>query len=434
MSIPIMIMNVMQVFFNIIDMSVLKWFGKESAVGAVGASGALITLFTSLLIGIASGANVVVAKRIGAGDKKHANQAVSTALLTAIVGGVLLLAIGVIFAEAFLKMTNCPESLLEEATLYFKIYFWGIPVLMMYNFCAAILRAIGDTKRPMYFLLIGGVVKTVLNVVFVSILDMSVEGVAWSTVISNAVVCILSYRALLSFKNIIQVRLKELRFYARELKEILYMGVPAGVQSALYSFANVTITATVNSFGEAATTGLSIANQFDGILYHVSYAPSLAVIPYVAQNMGAKNYDRVKKIIVRAIFITVAFGATLGTLSAIFSGQLSSLMTSNPEVIRYSQQKMMLVSSTYFICGINEILGGVHKGMGKPMLPTIATLVFMCLIRFPWVWFVFPLFTGPNKLTYLYLIWPIGWVLSIITLLVGYFPAMKKIQRATAQN
>lgn len=258
---------------------------------------------------------------------------------------------------------------------------------------------------------------------------MSVEGVALATIIAYTVIAILGLRAVLGYKDIIQINLKKLAFDFEEFKDIIHMGVPAGLQSALYSVANLTIVATVNSFGEAATTGLSIANQFDAVLYHVSYAPSLAVIPFVAQNMGAKNYDRVKKIIKTSIIIVVAFGATIGALSAIFSGQLSSLMTSNPEAIRYSQQKMMLVSSTYFICGINEIMGGVHKGMGKPMLPTIATLIFMCLIRFPWVWFVFPLFSGPNTLTYLYLIWPIGWILSIITLVIGYFPAMKKIKR-----
>jgi len=434
MAIPIMIMNVMQMLFNIIDMSSLKWFGKESAVGAVGASSTLTTICTSLLIGLSAGANVIIARRLGTKAQKKANDATSTSLIIAVVGGILLAIIGAVFAEPLVGLTKCPDSLLTEAILYFRVYFCGVPIIMIYNFCAAILRSIGDAKKPMHFLITAGIIKTAMCIVFVGLFDMSVEGVALATIVAYAVVSILALRAVLGYKEIIQINLKRLVFDFKEFKAIIHIGIPSGLQSALYSVANLVIAATVNSFGEAATTGLSIANQFDAILYHISCAPSLAVIPFIAQNMGAKNYDRVKKIIKVSIIIVVAFGATFGALSAIFSGQLSSLMTSDPEVIRYSQQKMMLISSTYFICGINEIMGGVHKGMGKPLLPTISTFVFMCLVRFPWVWYVFPLFTGPNKLTYLYLIWPIGWILSITTLVIGYFPTMKKIQRATAQN
>ena len=188
----------------------------------------------------------------------------------------------------------------------------------------------------------------------------------------------------------IRIDFRNMQFEKAAVKEILYIGIPAGLQSALYSLANVVITATVNSFGADATTGISIANQFDGILYQISYAPSLATIPYIAQNMGAKNMKRVKQTVVRAVLITTAFGASFGACSAIFSGQLSSIMSSSAEVIKYSQQKMVIISSTYFICGINEVMGGVLKGMGKPILPTAATLIFMCLFRFVWVYGVFP--------------------------------------------
>lgn len=425
MAIPIMIMNVMQVFFNIIDMTVLKWFSDEGAVGAVGACGTLITLCTGLLIGIAAGANVVVARRFGAGNREKGNRAVITSLLLAVTGGFLLLVIGVIFSEAFLKMTNCPESLLREATLYFRIYFCGVPVIMLYNFCAAILRATGDTKRPMYFLISGGIIKAVFTVLFVTAFNMSVDGVAFATIISNAVISWLAFRALMK-SEIIDIELKKVRFYVSELKEILFIGIPSGLQSSLYSLANVVIMTAVNSFGEAATTGVSIANQFDGIMYQIIYAPSLAATPYVAQNLGAGNIKRVKQTVLRAVLITTSFGAIFGALSAIFSAQLSSIMSSSAEAIRFSQQKMVIVSSTYFICGINEIMGGVLKGMGKPILPTISTFVYMCLIRFVWVYWVFPL--CPN-LTFLYLIWPIGWILSIITLLIAYFPAISALQK-----
>ena len=323
-------------------------------------------------------------------------------------------------------MTNCPDSLLKDATLYFKIYFYGIPIAMLYNFCAAILRATGDTRRPMYYLLIGGAIKVIFTVIFVSQFNMTVEGVAFATIIANSVSCTLAFRALTKSNNIISLNLRNLRFSGRELKEILFIGIPTGLQSSLYSLANVVITTAVNGFGPDATTGIAIANQFDGILYQISYAPSLAVIPYVAQNIGAKNIKRVKQVVWKAIIITALFGGIFGAFSAIFSKQLSSIMSSTPAVIDYSRQKMIIISSTYFICGINEVMCGTLRGMGKPIIPTISTLVYMCILRFIWVYLIFPLF--PN-LTFLYLVWPIGWILSIITLFIVYIPAISKLKR-----
>ena len=190
--------------------------------------------------------------------------------------------------------------------------------------------------------------------------------------------------------------------------------------------ANSVIAAAVNSFGPDATTGISIANQFDGILYQVANAPSLAVIPYVAQNVGAGNFKRVKEAIGKAVVVTVIFGATLGALSAIFSGQLSSIMSKTPEVIKYSQQKMIIVSSTYFICGINEVMSGALRGLDRTIVPTVSTFIFMCVLRFIWVYLIFPL--CPN-LTFLYLVWPIGWICCIATALSFYFPTLKKLQK-----
>jgi len=309
--------------------------------------------------------------------------------------------------------------------LYFKIYFYGVPVMMLYNFCASILRATGDTKKPMYFLILGGIIKCLLNLLFVTTFDMTVEGVAVATILSQITISVLAFCALLKNQDV-TVNFKQIKFDIAELKPILYIGVPAGLQTAMYSLANVIIMSVVNSFGEAATTGISIANQFDAILYQISYAPSLATTPYISQNIGAGNFKRVKKTLWCSIFITVAFGASLGSLSAIFSGQLSSIMSSTPAVIAYSQQKMVIISSTYFLSGINEVMGGTMRGMGKPIIPTVATFIFMCVLRFIWVYAIFPL--CPN-LTFLYLVWPVGWTLSIITLGVAYFMAMSKIQR-----
>lgn len=425
MTIPIMIMNVMQSLFNVIDMLVLSFFANDGAVGAVGVCGSLITLCTCLLIGTSMGANVIVAKRIGAGRKDCADKATMTSLLFAIVGGVIIAIIGMIFAESFLKMANCPDTLIGEATQYFRYYFLGVPVFMFYNFCASILRATGDTKKPMYFLILAGVLKVLFTIVFVTVFNMTVVGVAVATIIANVVSSALALYTIVKKQDVVHLDFKEIKFNVAELKDILYIGIPAGLQEALYSLANVVIAATVNSFGEAATTGISIANQFDGVMYQISCATSFATAPFIAQNFGAANLSRVKKTVWWSIVITVAFGASFGSLSAIFSKQLSSIMSSNPEVIAYSCQKMILISSTYFICGIYHVMCGVLRGIGKPIVPTICTLVYMCALRFVWVYAVFPLF--PN-LTFLYTVWPIGWILSISTLSIVYFSAIRKIQ------
>lgn len=423
LTMPIMIMNVLQALFNIVDMTVLGKFSNDAAVGAVGACTILTVLSTSLLIGISSGANIIVARRIGEKNKERTDSAAMTSVILAVVGGIALMIVGAIFAEFFLKLTNCPESLLPKATIYFQMYFYGVPFSLLYNFGASILRATGDSKRPMYFLTLAGIVKVLLTVLFVTSFNMDVEGVALATIISNITSCSLALITIFKFQNIVHINLKKIKFDVKEFKDILYIGIPAGLQSAMYSVANVVITTAVNSFGAAATTGIAIANQFDGILYHIIWAPSIAVAPYVSQNVGAKNIARVKKTVVSAILITIAFGASFGSLSAIFSGELSSIMSSNPAVIAYSQEKMIIISSTYFICGINEVMSGVLRGLGKPIIPTISIFVFMCLLRFVWVYVFFPL--CPN-FTFLYAVWPIGWILSIITLLTAYFITMRK--------
>ncbi len=433
-AIPIMIMNVLQSLFNIIDMTILKMYDTDGgySVGAVGACGTLFSFITGLAIGIAAGANVVIAKYIGRGDKEGVDKSVGTALVFSVISGVVLLVIGICFAEFFLRLVNCPTKFFDKAVLYFRLYFLGMPFFTFYNFAAAILRSAGDSRRPMIYLTIGGVVKVALTFLLVGVLKMEIVGVSIATISTWIITSILDVIALIRDGGVVAVNFKKLRIYGKQLKEMLRIGIPTGLQQALYSIANLVIAGAVNTYGSDeitkanASTGVSIANNFDGILYQIVMAPALAVMPYVSQNVGAKNMKRAKESIWKGMLITLVFGGFFGMLSAIFSAQLSSIMTSNPEVIKFSQQKMMLVSSTYFICGINEILGAGLKGMGKPMIPMISTMIFMCAIRFPWVWFVYPLF--PN-LTFLYTIWPIGWILSIIMVLSFLIPTSKKLQR-----
>ncbi len=433
-AIPIMIMNVLQSLFNIIDMTILKMYDTDGgySVGAVGTCSTLIAFITGLGIGISAGANVVIARCIGKGDKNGVEESVSTALIFSVLCGFALLAIGVSYANVFLSFVNCPPRFFDKAVLYFRLYFLGIPIFLLYNFCASILRASGDSKRPMLFLTIGGIVKIGLTFLFVAVFKMEVVGVSLATIISWVVTAVLCVVTLIRSGGVLKVNFKKFRIYGTRLKDMLKIGVPAGLQQALYSLANLVITGAVNSYGSNdtiranASTGVSIANQFDGILYQVAVGPSYAVMPYVSQNVGAKNMKRAKEAILKGMLITTIFGGSLGALSAIFSGALSSIMSSNAQVIMFSQQKMMLISSTYFICGINEILGASLKGMGKPMVPMIATMIFMCGIRFPWVWFVYPLF---QNLTFLYTIWPIGWILSGTMVICFLIPTIKKLQK-----
>ncbi len=424
-SIPVMIMNVVQSMFNILDMTILKAYDTDGmAVGAVGACGSLITLITGLVIGISAGANVVIASYIGSRDQTRANRAVGTAITFAGAAGLVLAVLGIACAGLFLRWTNCPDALLQRAILYFRLYFSGVPLLMIYNFCAAILRSTGDSRRPMIYLIAGSVVKLAVSYILVVVFRKGITGVAVSTIAGWFVTAVLSIVALARNSGFISLRFRNIRFYSPELPRILRIGIPVGLQQGLYSFANVAITATVNSFGPAATTGISIANNFDSILYQICTATSLAVMPYVSQNIGAHNLKRAMQSVWKGILVTVALGASFGALSAIFSGQLSSLMSSDPEVIAFSRQKMIIISSTYFICGINDIFCAALRGMGKSIAPTVATLVFMFGLRFAWVYLVFPL--SPN-LTFLYLCWPISWILSIGTLLIVFFIQKKKL-------
>lgn len=429
-AVPIMIMNVVNTVFNIVDMTVLRLYDPNGlSVGAVGVSGMLISLITGLVIGVSAGADVVVARHIGQQDQPGVDRAVGSALAFSLTAGAGIGILGVACAEVFLRWTNCPEELLEQGALYFRMYFAGVPLLTFYNFCAAILRSSGDSRRPMIFLLTGGVSKIVLDLVFVGWLGMGVMGVAVATIISWAVAVALVLWALIRNGGVVALKLKNIRFYKKEICQILRIGVPAGLQQGLYSFANVAISAAVNTFGPLATTGISIANNLDGVLYQISTATAFAVMPYVSQNIGCGNIRRAMQSVWKGVLITVCLGGGFGALSAIFSRELSSIMSTDPTVIAYSQQKMVIVSSTYFICGINELLSGALRSMGRPVSATVTTLVFLCALRFVWVYWVFPLLP---HLSFLYLVWPIGWILSIVTLLVVFFPTAKKLYKTAA--
>lgn len=423
MSLPIILMNVFQQLFNAIDMTVLGNFVNDDAVGSVGACGTHISLFTGLVSGLAAGANVVISRFLGHGDRDKAERAVGTALIVGVVGGFALLAVGVLFAKELLVLIDCDERLLEGAIRYFKLYFCGLPAYMIYYFGACILRSRGETRLPMVYLLIGAGAKVVLNYIFVAWLDMTIEGVGYATIAANLISAVLTFRAVYKMEGELRFSWKNVRVFGYELRQILFMGIPVGMETALYSVANLAIQTVVNGYGPEATTGYSIATQFNNIIYHVCVGASYAVMPYVAQNVGAGKLARVRATTRKAIFLTTVLGGGLGWLCAIFARPVASLMSDSEEVIAIAKDQIVLVSGLYFLCGIMFVMNAVLRGLGRPIVPTVSTMAFMFILRFLWVWFIYPLF--PN-LIFLYAVWPVGWVLCIATTLCFYFPAMAK--------
>ncbi len=433
LMLPVMIMNVCQSLFSIVDMTVLKQYSTDPyAVGAVGVCGNLISLITVLLIGVSTGGNVVVAKYLGAKDKHNAEKAIGNAVLVGLTGGVLLLIIGCVFAVPLLQMQKCSEELMPSAVLYFRLYFCSVPFLMLYNFSAAILQAMGDSRKPMYFLLISGAVKVLLTLLFTAVFHSGVEGVAIATIIANLIAGGLTTMAIIRHGDGVCLKFRYLKFYRSETKKIFKIGAPTGIQRGFYAIANVAIMTVVNAKGPDATTGVSIANNFDGILYNISIAASIAALPYIAQNIGARNMKRAKDAIVKGLLLTVLMGASFGALSAIFSPQLSSIMTDSPDAIHFSCEKMVIISSTYFICGISELFFSAMRAMGRPMVPTVVAFLYMFALRYAWVYVVYPFL--PDNFTFLYLVWPISWVLNILTTFIFFFPRLKQLTAELSGN
>ena len=424
---PVMIMNVIQSLFSLVDMAVLKAFDTDGmAVGAVGVCTSMITLITNLVVGIAAGANVVIARYIGQQHHRHVDRAVGTAITFSVVAGIALGVLGVVFAQPLLRIINCPQELFDGAVLYFRLYFAGVPILLLYNFASNAMRASGNSRVIMIISLVGAGVKLVATYVFTGFLRLGITGVALGTITSWCAYAGLSVLYLLRNHGTVRLYRQRLGFHKPELPYILRIGIPSGIQMGLFAVANVAITAAVNDFGPQASTGISIANTFDGILYYICTAASLAVMPYVSQNIGAGNVDRAAKSVRKSILLTLVIGVGFGALAVIFSRQMAGLMTDDPVVVDYACQKMVIISSTYFICGICDIFAAALRGMGKSVFPTVVALIFMCGLRFAWVYLVFPHF--PN-MTFLYFVWPLSWVACIVSMLFVYFPTKKQLKQ-----
>ncbi len=425
-ALPLVGTNLLQMLFNAADVVVLGILCGDKEVGAVGATTSLINLIIAVFVGLSSGASVVISRYMGAGDEEGAHRAVGTSIVIALISGVVLLIVGVTCSRYFLAWLDTPKELIDGATKYMTIYFIGVPIIMLYNFIASILRAVGDTLRPLIYLLIGGIINIGLNVFCILVLNLTVEGVAIATVSSQLASVILSLIALLKSKGYGQFSLKYFKVYKQQLKDIILVGLPSGIQGALFNIANVTIQTNINAFGDKMVTANTSAQQFDGILFFIGNGIALACMAFVSQNYGAGKIDRIKKVFGQAVALVTGVGITLGIVLVLCADLLLSIMTSDPTVIEYAKIRLTILGLTYFTCGIMECFSYSMRALGKSITAMIISLVGVCGFRILWLNTVFLLL--PTR-AMLYWAWTCSWVFSIALYSCFFFPLIKKLSK-----
>jgi len=428
-AVPLMLSGILQLLFNAADIIVVGRFAGNEALAAVGSTSSLINLLVNVFIGLSVGANVLVARFYGAGQKKELSDMVHTAILTALVGGTFLILVGVILARPALEFMDTPADCIEQAILYIRIYFMGMPVMMLYNFGSAILRAVGDTRRPLYYLSIAGVINVVLNMIFVIIFSMGVAGVALATVISQVVSAGLVLRCLMRADAEYRVNIKELRIVKDKLLKMIQIGVPAGLQGALFSFSNVLIQSSVNSFGSIAMAGNTAAANVEGFVYTAMNAMYQTAISFTGQNYGASNYKRIGKILLICQLCVIAIGLVMGNATYLFSDALLHLYSKDGEVIQYGVLRLSIICTTYCLCGMMDVMVGALRGMGYSVMPMLVSLTGACLFRVVWIYSIFRYY---HTLECLYWSYPISWTLTFLVHLLCFFVVYRKLVKKDA--
>ena len=381
----------------------------------MGSVGSLNNMIISLFIGLSVGANVLVARYTGSRNDRAVSDTVHTSVLLSLVGGVLLMIIGVALARPLLELMGSPEDVIDLAVLYVRIIFLGMPVQMLYNFCAAILRAVGDTQRPLYYLTIAGVVNVLLNLVFVILFHLSVAGVALATIISQAISALLVTRALLNMEGPTRLFLNRLRIHPGKLREIIRIGLPAGIQSSVFSLSNVVIQSSVNSFGSVVIAGNAASSNVGNFVYQAMNTFQQAITCFAGQNIGARKPRRIVSAMKVCMFWAVSFGLVLGMLSCVFGTQLLSLFSADPAVIAAGMERQIIVCAPYFLCGMMDVMTGALRGIGYSLLPMIVSILGACAFRLFWV---FTVFAAYPTLPCLMLSYPVSWLLTFSVLLV----------------
>ena len=427
-TLPLMFSSILQLLFNAADIVVVGRFAGDNSLAAVGSTTSLINLLTNLFVGLSIGANVTAARFYGAKLNDDLSKTVHTSMFISIISGIILTIIGVIGAEKMLILMQTPPEVLDLAATYLRIYFLGMTASMVYNFGSALLRAIGDTKRPLYYLMISGVLNVVLNLIFVIVFKMDVAGVALATVISTCLSAVLVVRCLMKEQGGIQFIPKLMKIDRNKLSVILKIGLPAGFQGIVFSLSNVVIQSSVNTFGNVVVAGNSAASNIEGFVYVAMNSFYQATISFVSQNFGAGQYKRINKIVLLGEACVAAVGIILGNLAVLFGSQLLSIYSDSPDVITAGMLRLKIICSFYALCGMMDVMVGALRGIGYSVMPMIVSLIGACGLRLLWI---ATIFTIPEYHTIetVYLSYPITWSITFITHIICYIAARRSVRK-----
>lgn len=427
-ALPLMCSSILQLLFNAADIVVVGRFAGDNALAAVGSNSALINLMTNLFVGLSVGTNVLTAQYYGAKRDSDLKETVHTSMLLSLYSGLLLTVVGLAGAPKLLELMQAPPEVFGLAVLYLRIYFLGMASMMVYNFGSAILRAVGDTKRPLYYLLGAGIVNVLLNLFFVIVCRLGVAGVAMATVISQTISAVLVVRCLVREQGGIHLEIKELAISREKLGKIMQIGLPAGFQGTVFSLSNVVIQSAVNSFGNIAVAGNSAAANIEGFVYMAMNAFYQATISFTSQNYGAKEYKRIYRILFAGELFVIITGALLGNLALFFGESLLGIYSPSAEVITAGMMRMRIICSVYALCGVMDVLVGALRGIGYSIVPMIVSLVGACGLRLLWIATVFQI-PAYHSLTTVYISYPITWTITLTVHAITFALVARKVLR-----
>ena len=429
-TIPLMLSGILQLLFNAADVIVVGRYSGSQSLAAVGSTAALINLLINVFIGLSVGANVLVAQYYGAKKEQDIRETVHTSVALGLVSGLFLVALGLFLARPLLELMGTPEDVIDKSEIYMKIFFLGMPANLLYNFGSAILRAVGDTKRPLLFLTAAGIINVILNLFFVIQLRMDVAGVALATVISQVISAGLVLLCLVRSEGSLRLRLRDLKINRGKLLKIMKVGLPAGLQGAIFSVSNVLIQSSVNSFGSIAMAGNTASQNIEGFIYNAMIAVYQANLSFTSQNYGGKQYGRINRILLTCIAVVCTVGLVLG-LSAYGAGtKLLSIYSQDPQVIQYGMRRLTVFGITYFLCGIMDTMVGSIRGLGYSILPMCVSLAGACGFRIIWI---FTVFQWSRSLTTLYLSYPASWILTAAAHIVCFILIRRRLPRESAE-
>ena len=422
-TIPVMLTAMLQLLFNTADVIVVGRFTGKTALAAVGSTGSLINLLVSLFMGLSIGTNVLVARYQGARDDKSVSETVHTSIALGVIGGLILLIIGIAATRPLLEMMATPEDVIDQSTIYMRILFLGMPLNLILNFGAAVLRAIGDTKRPLYYLTIAGIINLFLNIFLVTVFSLGVAGVAIATVISEGVSCALILLCLKHETGAIRLYLNKIRINPEKCIDIMKIGLPAGLQGCIFSISNVLIQSSVNSFGSTVMAGNTAASNIEGFVYVSMNSLHQTCISFTSQNFGAGKFKRIKMVLINCLVIVTITGLLLGNSAYFFGKYLLSAYNNEPEVISYGLIRLSIISTMYFLCGLMDVMVGAMRGIGYSILPMIVSLIGACGLRIVWIYTVFVQF---RTLDILFISYPVTWTITFLSHLTCYFIVTRK--------